>query len=100
MENNKQNNEMKAKKQPKVREKLGTMIVCKHCGKTFEKKFNTHFYCSEECRHEVELAQWRVRSQRYRDKKKLEKQQMEQQMEQDTTAVDTTDSTTDTDNAQ
>ena len=105
MENNKQNNESKEKKEVKVREKLGTMKVCKNCGKTFEKKFNTHFYCSEECRHEVELAQWRIRSQRYRDKKKLEKQQkleqaqMEQQLEQgtlDATAVDTTD----TDNAQ
>lgn len=81
----------KERKQPKVREKLGTMIVCKHCGKTFEKKFNTHYYCSEECRHEVEKAQWRIRSQRYRNKKKLE-QQKQQQMEQDvldTTAVET-----------
>ena len=98
MENNKQNKEMKAKKEVKVREKLGTMIVCKHCGKTFEKKFNTHYNCSEECRHEVELAQWRIRSQRYRDKKKqqkLEQAQMEQQLEQD--VLDTTDTTDTTD---
>ena len=82
---------MKDNKEVKVREKLGTLKVCKHCGRTFEKKFNTHFYCSEECRHEVELAQWRIRSQRYRDKKKLEKQQqLEQQQDVDTTA-DTAD---------
>lgn len=94
MKNNKQNKKESTnkneRKQPKVREKLGTMKVCKHCGKTFEKKFNTHYYCSEECRHEVELAQWRIRSQRYRNKKKLEKQQMEKQMSQNATA-DTTD---------
>ena len=110
MENNKHNNEMKAKKQPKVREKLGTMIVCKHCGKTFKKLNNTHYYCCEECRHEVELAQWRIRSQRYRDKKKqqkLEQAQMEQQMEQmsqnatlDATAVDTTDTADTTDRSE
>ena len=91
-----ENKEIKVRerKQPKVREKLGTMKVCKHCGKTFVKKYNTHFYCSEECRHEVELAQWRIRSQRYRDKKKqLEKQQMEQQLEQ----VDTADTANTTD---
>ena len=89
---------MKDNKEVKVREKLGTLKVCKHCGRTFEKKFNTHFYCSEECRHEVELAQWRIRSQRYRDKKKLEKQQqLEQQQDVDTTA-DTADTTDRSDN--
>ena len=91
----KDNKEVKVRerKQPKVREKLGTMITCRHCGATFEKKFNTHFYCSEECRHEVELAQWRERSKRYRARKKLEKQkQLEQQMSQNAT-VDTVDTT-------
>lgn len=84
---------MKENKNVKVREKLGTLKVCKNCGRTFEKKYNTHYYCSEECRHEVELAQWRERSKRYRLRKKqlkLEQEQMEQQMEQqqvlDTTA--------------
>ena len=95
MENNKQNN---AKKEVKVREKLGTMITCRHCGATFKKEFNKHYYCSEECRREVEKAQWRIRSQRYRDKKKQLKleqgQQMEQQMEQD--VLDTTTDTNDT----
>ena len=82
---------MKENKNVKVREKLGTQKVCKHCGATFTKKFNTHYYCSEECRREVEKAQWRVRSQRYRDKKKLEKQQ---QLEQDVlNTTDTTDTT-------
>ena len=76
MENNKQNKEIK------VREKLGSTVYCKHCGKPFTKKHKIEYYCSEECRHEVELAQWRVRSQRHRNKKKLEKQQMKQQMEQ------------------
>ena len=76
MENNKQNKEIK------VREKLGSTVYCKHCGKPFTKKHKIEYYCSEECRHEVELAQWRARSQRHRNKKKLEKQQMEQQMEQ------------------
>ena len=84
-------------KQVKVREKLGTMITCKHCGATFKKEFNKHYYCSEECRKEVELAQWRERSKRYRARKKQLKleQQMSQQLEQDTTAdtVDTTDTT-------
>ena len=85
-------------KQVKVREKLGTMITCKHCGATFKKEFNKHYYCSEECRKEVELAQWRERSKRYRARKKQLKleQQMSQQLEQDTTngtadTVDTTD---------
>ena len=94
----KDNKEVKVRerKQPKVREKLGTMITCRHCGATFEKKFNTHFYCSEECRHEVELAQWRERSKRYRARKKqlkLEQQQMEQQMEQQVNGTNTTDTT-------
>ena len=92
MENNKQNNAKKAKKEVKVREKLGTLKVCKHCGATFEKKYNTHYYCSEECRHEVEKAQWRIRSQRYRDKKKQQKLEQEQQMEQQQ-VNDTTDTT-------
>ena len=91
MENNKQNNAKKAKKEVKVREKLGTMITCKHCGATFKKEFNKHYYCSEECRREVEKAQWRARSQRYRDKKKQLKleQEKQQQLEQD--VLDTTD---------
>ena len=85
MENNKQN------KQPKVREKLGTMITCKHCGATFKKEFNKHYYCSDECRHEVELAQWRIRSQRYRDKKKqlkLEQEQLAQDVDTTTDSVE------------
>ena len=73
---------MKENKNVKVREKLGSTVICKHCGKPFTKKHRIEYYCSDECRHEVELAQWRKRSQRHRDKKKLEKQQMEQQMEQ------------------
>ena len=84
------NNEKQVNKQPKVREKLGTMITCKHCGATFKKEFNKHYYCSEECRHEVELAQWRVRSQRYRARKKQLKLEQEQQLAQD---VDTTTDT-------
>ena len=79
---------MKDNKNVKVREKLGTLKVCKNCGRTFEKKFNTHFYCSDECRHEVELAQWRERSKRYRARKKQQKLEQEQQMEQNAT-VDT-----------
>ena len=70
MENNKQNN---GKKDVKVREKLGTLITCRHCGATFKKEFNKHYYCSEECRKEVELAQWRERSKRYRARKKQQK---------------------------
>ena len=89
MENNKQNNAKKAKKDVKVREKLGTMITCKHCGATFKKEFNKHYYCSEECRREVEKAQWRERSKRYRARKKQQK--LEQQQMNATT--DTTDST-------
>ena len=76
MENNKQNKEIK------VREKLGSTVYCKHCGKPFTKKHKIEYYCSDECRHEVDLIQWRARSQRHRNKKKLEKQQMEQQMEE------------------
>ena len=108
MENNKQNNEVK------VREKLGSTVICKHCGRPFTKMHKIEYYCSDECRHEVELAQWRKRSQRYRDKQKLEKQQMKQQMEQmsqqieqlekqmEQNATDSTDTTdaTDADNAQ
>ena len=80
--------EQNKNKEVKVREKLGSTVYCKHCGKPFTKKHKIEYYCSDECRHEVELAQWRVRSQRYRDKKKLEKQQMEQmeQMSQNATA--------------
>ena len=88
MENNKQNN---GKKDVKVREKLGTLITCRHCGATFKKEFNKHYYCSEECRKEVELAQWRERSKRYRARKKQQKLEMEQQQVNDT--VDTTDTT-------
>ena len=84
---------MKDNKNVKVREKLGTMITCKHCGRIFEKKFNKHYYCSEECRREVEKAQWRERSKRYRARKKQLKLEQEQQLEQD---VDTTTDTTDT----
>ena len=89
---------MKDNKNVKVREKLGTMITCRHCGATFKKEFNKHYYCSEECRKEVEKAQWRERSKRYRARKKqlkLEQGQLEQmeQLEQD---VDTTTDTTDT----
>ena len=87
---------VRERKQPKVREKLGTQITCRHCGATFTKKFNTHYYCSEECRHEVELAQWRIRSQRYRDKKKQQKLEQEQQMEQQQVLDTNTDTTTDT----
>ena len=98
--------ENKQNKEVKVREKLGSTVFCKHCGKPFTKKHKIEYYCSDECRHEVELAQWRARSQRHRNKKKLEKQQMEQQMEQmkkqieqleqqmsQNATVDTTDST-------
>ena len=82
---------MKENKNVKVREKLGSTVICKHCGKPFTKKHRIEYYCSEECRHEVELAQWRERSKRYRARKKLEKQkQLEQQMSQNATA-DTTD---------
>ena len=86
---------MKDNKNVKVREKLGTMKVCKHCGRTFEKKFNKHYYCSEECRREVEKAQWRERSKRYRARKKQLKLEQGQQMEQDVlnTTADTTDTT-------
>ena len=97
MENNKQNNESKAKKQPKVREKLGSTVYCKHCGKPFTKKHAIEYYCSDECRHEVEKAQWIIRTKRYRARKKqqkLEQAQLEQmeQLEQDTT-TDTADGT-------
>ena len=106
---------MKENKNVKVREKLGSTVSCKHCGKPFTKKHRIEYYCSDECRHEVELAQWRKRSQRHRDKKKLEKQQMEQQMEQMKKQIEqlekqmaqqqvndstTADTTADTDNAQ
>ena len=82
-------------KEVKVREKLGSTVICKHCGKPFTKKHKIEYYCSDECRHEVELAQWRARSQRYRDKKKQLKLEQEQQMEQNDTVdtVETTDTT-------
>ena len=73
---------MKENNNVKVREKLGSTVICKHCGKPFTKKHRIEYYCSDECRHEVDLIQWRARSQRHRNKKKLEKQQMEQQMEE------------------
>ena len=74
--------EQNKNKEVKVREKLGSTVICRHCGKPFTKKHKIEYYCSDECRHEVELAQWRERSKRYRARKKLEKQQLEQQMEQ------------------
>ena len=84
-----------SKKEVKVREKLGSTVICRHCGKPFTKKHKIEYYCSDECRHEVELAQWRARSQRYRDKKKQLKLEQEQQMEQNDTVdtVETTDTT-------
>ena len=85
---------MKENKNVKVREKLGSTVICKHCGKPFTKKHRIEYYCSDECRHEVDLIQWRERSKRYRARKKLEKQkQLEQQMSQNATAdtVDTTE---------
>ena len=93
---------MKDNKNVKVREKLGTMKVCKHCGRTFEKKFNKHYYCSEECRREVEKAQWRERSKRYRARKKQLKLEQEQQLEQmeqlEQDVLDTADTTDRSDN--
>ena len=89
-----------SKKEVKVREKLGSTVYCKHCGKPFTKKHRIEYYCSDECRHEVNLIQWRKRSQRYRDKKKqlkleLEQQQMEQEQVLDTTVeTDELDDTT------
>ena len=88
-------NKNNTKKEVKVREKLGSTVYCKHCGKPFTKKHKIEYYCSDECRHEVDLIQWRARSQRYRNKKKLEKQQLEQQLEQqmEQDVLDTTDTT-------
>ena len=67
------------------------MITCKHCGATFKKEFNKHYYCSEECRREVELAQWRERSKRYRARKKqlkLEQEQLAQDVDTTTDSVE------------
>ena len=61
---------MKDNKNVKVREKLGTLKVCKHCGRTFEKMYPTHYYCSDECRKEVEKEQRRERSKRHRERRK------------------------------
>ena len=102
MENNKQNNESKAKKQPKVREKLGSTVICKHCGKPFTKKHAIEYYCSDECRHEVEKAQWIIRTKRYRARKKQLKLEQEQQLEQmeqlEQDVLDTADTTDRSDN--
>ena len=59
----KQNNE-------KEREKLGTLKVCRHCGAEFVKKYCKHYYCSDECRKEVEKEQRRERSKRHRERRK------------------------------
>ena len=88
--------EQNKNKEVKVREKLGSTVICRHCGKPFTKKHKIEYYCSDECRHEVELAQWRERSKRYRARKKLEKQQLEQQMEQMEQKQDVLDATVDT----
>ena len=82
-------------KQVKVREKLGSVVKCKNCGREFIKQFANEQYCSDECKLEMTRYHWRIRSLRYKAKKRLEKQ-----MEQNATdSTDTTDAT-DTDNAQ
>ena len=90
MESNKEKN-------VKVREKIGSVVTCKHCGKEFTKQFANEQYCSAECKLEMTRYHWRKRSLKYKAKKKLEKQQLEQQMAQNAT-VDTTDTTDRSDN--
>ena len=79
---------MKSNKQVKVREKLGSVVKCKHCGAEFVKQFGNEQYCSAECKLEMTRYHWRKRSLKYKAKKKLEKQQ---QMEQQVDTVDTND---------
>ena len=77
-------------KNVKVREKIGSVVKCKHCGAEFTKQFANEQYCSAECKLEMTRFHWRKRSLKYKAKKKLQKQleQQMEQMEQDTT-VDT-----------
>ena len=85
---------MKDNKNVKVVEKIGSEVVCKCCGKSFEKKYKRHCYCSDECRLEMTRLQWRIRTKRYEDKQRAKRlAEKQQQLEQD---VDTTTDTNDT----
>ena len=59
-----------SKKTVKERVKLGSIVKCKHCNAEFEKMYPTHYYCSDECRKEVEKEQRRERSKRHRERRK------------------------------
>lgn len=74
-------------KEVKVREKIGSVVKCKHCGAEFTKQFANEQYCSDECKLEMKRSHWRQCSLAYKRRKK--QQQMEQ-IEQNATA-DSTD---------
>ena len=60
----------RSKNNEKERVKLGSTVICKHCSAEFVKMYPTHYYCSDECRKEVEKEQRRERSKRHRERRK------------------------------